>query len=153
MLEGLAVEATSTESCCFSSKSATSVGEARWSGPLELPQCWTAPPHCPQCLPDSSSTLSAGASRQLRYTVSWSVMTLLLPILIASASFVGEWGGELRESRLEAWIRRPLEGGGGGSSTGARGEVWFHSHTADGKRLLLHSFLVGRCTNKSYSNL
>ena len=40
-------------------KSAISVGEARWSGPLELPQCLpTAPLHCLSVPPDSSSTLS-----------------------------------------------------------------------------------------------
>ena len=75
-----------------SCKSAISVGEARWSGPLELPQCRTAPLHSCPVPPDSSCTLSAGASRQLRYTVSWSGMTLLLPILIAAPTFVGEWG-------------------------------------------------------------
>ena len=101
MLEGLAVEAASTgrttgSCCCSCCRSAISVGEARWSGPLGLPQCRTAPLQCP-VPPDSSSTLSAGASRQLRYTVSWSVMTLLLPILLASASFcrgvgMGSWG-------------------------------------------------------------
>ena len=85
MSESLAVEAASTGSCCCSCKSAISVGEARWSGALELPQCRTAPLHCP-VPPDSSSPLSAGASRQLRYTVSW-LVTLLLPILLASASF------------------------------------------------------------------
>ena len=109
MLEGMAGQAASTRPrtgscCCSCCRSAISVGEARWSGPLELPQCRTAPLHCP-VPPDSSSTLSAGASRQLRYTVSWSVMTLLLPILLASASFVGEWDGELRGIRLEAWMK------------------------------------------------
>ena len=148
MLEGLAGQAASTgrrtgSCCCSCCRSAISVGEARWSGPLELPQCLqTAPLHCPsasrqllytvcRCLqiaplhclpvpPDSSSTLSAGASRQLLYTVcrclqtaplhcpsaswqllytvSWLVVTLLLPVLLASASFVGERGGELREA-------------------------------------------------------
>ena len=44
--------------------------------------------------PDSSSTLSAGASRQLLYTVSWLIVTLLLPILFAAPGFVGERGGE-----------------------------------------------------------
>ena len=39
--------------------------------------------------------LSAG---QLRYTVSWLVVILLLPVLLPSASFVGEWDGELREA-------------------------------------------------------
>ena len=64
MLDGLAFEAASTGSCCCSCKSAISVGEARWSGPLGLPQCRTAPLHCPaplHCLPvppDSSATLS-----------------------------------------------------------------------------------------------
>ena len=62
MLEGLAGQAASTGrrtgSCCCSCKSAISVGEARWSGPLELPQCRTAPLHCPS------------ASRQLLYTSS-----------------------------------------------------------------------------------
>ena len=106
MLEGLAGQAASTGSrtgccCCICCKSAISVGGARWSGPLELPQCrWSSvvrsprtasvPPdssstlsagasrqllylHCLPVPPDSSSTLSAGASRQLLYTVSWSV--------------------------------------------------------------------------------
>ena len=45
-----------------------------------------------------SNCLSAG---QLLYTVSWLVVTLLLLVLLPSASFVGEWGGELRE----AWIK------------------------------------------------
>ena len=63
-----------------SCKSAISVGEARWSGPLELPQCQTAPLLCP-VPPDSSSTLSSGRC-----------VTLLLPILLASPAFVGEWG-------------------------------------------------------------
>ena len=66
----------------------------------------TAPLHCLPVPPDSSATLSpvthdssaplsAGASRLLRYTVSW-LVTVLLPILLASASFcrgVG-WGVE-----------------------------------------------------------
>ena len=47
MLEGLAVEAASTGSCSCSCKSAISVDEVRWSGPLELPPCRTAPLHCP----------------------------------------------------------------------------------------------------------
>ena len=65
MLEGLAGQAASTGrktgACYCSCRSAISVGEARWSGPLELPQCRTAPLHCPS------------ASRQLCYTVSWLV--------------------------------------------------------------------------------
>ena len=93
-LEGLASQAASTGrrtgSCCCSCKSAISVGEARWSGPLRLPQCRTAPLHCPSAFrqlfytvsvpPDSSSTLSQcpqtaplhclSAPRQLFYTVS-----------------------------------------------------------------------------------
>ena len=48
-----------TGSCCCSCKSAISVGEAWWSGPLGLPQCRTTPVHCTsastqflsQCLP------------------------------------------------------------------------------------------------------
>ena len=53
MSESLAVEAGSTgrrtgSCCCSCCSSAISVGEARWSGPLELPQCLpTAPLHCP----------------------------------------------------------------------------------------------------------
>ena len=47
MLEGLAVEAASIGSRCCSCKSAISVDEVRWSGPLELPPCRTAPLHCP----------------------------------------------------------------------------------------------------------
>ena len=64
-LEGLAGQAAGagprTGSCCCSCKSAISVGEAWWSGPLGLPQCLrlqTAPLHC------------FSASRQLLYTVS-----------------------------------------------------------------------------------
>ena len=121
MLEGLAGQAASTGrrtgSCCCSCKSAISVGEAWWSGPIGLPQCLrlqTAPLHC------------TSASRQLRYTVpvppgSSSLyqrlhtpplhclpvppdssatlspgrcVTLLLPVLIAAPGFVGERGGE-----------------------------------------------------------
>ena len=87
MLEGLAGKAASigqrTGSCCCSCcTSAVSVGEPGGQVP--------------------SNCLSAG---QLRYTVSWSVMTLLLPILFAAPAFVGEWGGELRGSRLEAWMK------------------------------------------------
>ena len=68
--------------CCSCCRSAISVGEARGSGPLRLPQCWL----CYTALvpPDSSSTLPAGASRHLLYIVSWLVVTLLLPILIAA---------------------------------------------------------------------
>ena len=50
--------------CCCNCKSAISVGEAWWSGPLGLPQCLrlqTAPLHC------------TSAHRQLLYTVSRSV--------------------------------------------------------------------------------
>ena len=65
VLEGLAGQAASTGrrtgSCCCRCKSAISVGEAWWSGPLGLPQCQTAPLHCPS------------ASRQLLYTLSRSV--------------------------------------------------------------------------------
>ena len=101
MLEGLAVEAASTgqrtgSCCCSCCRSGISVGEARWSGPFELPRRRTAPLHCPQCLltaplhclpvpPDSSATLSPGRC-----------VTLLLPILLASASFCRGrgWGVE-----------------------------------------------------------
>ena len=100
MLEGLAGQAASigprTGSCCCSCKSAINVGEARWSGPLGLPQCLrlqTAPLRCisasRQLLytvsvpPDSSSTLSPGRC-----------VTLLLQILIAAPGFVGERVGE-----------------------------------------------------------
>ena len=154
MLEGLAGQAAGagprTGSCCCSCKSAISVGEARWSGPLQLTQCLpTALLHCPQCLqtallhcsvppdssstlpsvpPDSSSTLpSLSASRQLLYTALSASRQLFYTALSASrqlfytalsasrqlstsnpdrsAKFVGEWCGELRESRLEAWIK------------------------------------------------
>ena len=53
MLEGLAGQAASTgrrtgSCCCSCCRSAISVGEARWSGPLEPSQCLpTAPLHCP----------------------------------------------------------------------------------------------------------
>ena len=114
--------------CCSCCSSAITVGEARWSGSprtasvpdssatlsQRLP---TAPLHCLPVPPDSSATLSAGASRQLLYTVCRCLqtaplhclpvppdssttlspgrcVTLLLPILLASARFVGEWGGE-----------------------------------------------------------
>ena len=95
MLEGLAGQAASTgrrtgSCCCTCCRSAISVGEAWWSGPLGLPQCRTAPLHCLSASrqlfytvsvpPDSSSTLSQclptallnclSASRQLFYTVS-----------------------------------------------------------------------------------
>ena len=77
--------------CCSCCRSAISVGEARCSGPLELPQCRTAPLHCPS------------ASRRLLYTVCRCLQTaplhcllvgvsLLLSILLAAARFVGEWG-------------------------------------------------------------
>ena len=98
MLEGLAGQAASTgrrtgSCCCSCCRSAISVGESRWSGPLGLPQCRTAPLHCPSpsrqlfytvsVPPDSSSTPSQclqtaplhclSASRQFLYTVSRSV--------------------------------------------------------------------------------
>ena len=62
MLEGLAVEAASTgwrtgSCCCSCCRSAISVGEARWSGPLELPQCRTAPLHCPSTSQQLLSTV------------------------------------------------------------------------------------------------
>ena len=101
-----------TGSCCCSCTSAISVGEARWSGPLELPQCrWNSVVRSP------SNCLSA---RQLRYTVpsaSWQLLytvcrclqTAPLHCLLVgcdsstsnparSTSFVGEHGGELREA-------------------------------------------------------
>ena len=61
--------------------------------------CYTVP-----VPPDSFSTLSAGASRQLRYTVSWLVVTLLLPILLASARLCRGAGVVSKGSRLEAWM-------------------------------------------------
>ena len=66
MSESLAVQAASTgrrtgSCCCSCCRSAISVGEARWSGPLEQPQCPpTAPLHCLPVPLDSSSTLSPG---------------------------------------------------------------------------------------------
>ena len=129
MLEGLAGQAASTgprtgSCCCSCCRSAISVGEARWPDPLELPHCrWSSVVRSPSnCLsagqlrytvpvpPDSSSTLSAGASRQLLYTVCRcpqtaplhcllvSMWLFLFPILLASARLVGERGGELREA-------------------------------------------------------
>ena len=101
--------------CCSCCRSAISVGELGGRVPSnclsarQLRYTVSVPPDSSTTLspvpPDSSSSLSAGASRQLRYTVSWSVMTFLLPILLASTSFVGEWGGELRGSSLEAWMK------------------------------------------------
>ena len=84
VLEGLAGQAVGagprTESCCCSYKSAISVGEAWWSVPSDCLSArqlhYTVSVH-----PDSSATLSPG----------WYV-TLLLPILLASARFVGKWG-------------------------------------------------------------
>ena len=102
MSESLAVEAAGTGrrtgSCCCSCKSAISVGEARWSGPLELPQCRTAPLHCPQCLPTAPlHCLLVGV--RLFYFQSCS------PAPAFVGEWDGEWDGELRESRLEAWMK------------------------------------------------
>ena len=130
MLEGLAVEAASTRRrtgfCCCSCKSAAqvklggqvpsnclSVGEARWSGPHQTASVLDSsatlspvpPLHCLPVPPDSSATLSAGASRQLLYTVSWLVVTLLLPVLLASARFCRGAGWGVEGSRLEAWMK------------------------------------------------
>ena len=61
--ESLAVEAASTgrrtgSCCCSCCRSAISVGEARWSGPLELPQCrWSSVVRSP------SNYLSVGEAR------------------------------------------------------------------------------------------
>ena len=91
MLEGLAGQAASTgrriASCCCSCKSAVSVGEARWSGPLELPQPAEPLRYTVPVLPDSSSTLSPGRC-----------VTLLLPILLASARFCRGAGWGVREA-------------------------------------------------------
>ena len=86
-----------TGSCCCSCKSAISVGEAWWSGPLGLPQCRTTPVHCTSAStqflytvsvpPDSSSTLSPG----------WCV-TLLLPVLLAAARICRRAGWGVREA-------------------------------------------------------
>ena len=103
MLEGLAGQAASTgprtgSCCCSCCRSAISVGEARWPDPLELPQCrWSSVVRSPSnCLsagqlrytvqvpPDSSSTLSAGASRQLLYTVCRCPQTAPLHCLLVS---------------------------------------------------------------------
>ena len=99
VLEGLADQAAGagprTGSCCCSCcRSATSVGEARWSGPprtasvpnssAPLSQCLlTAPLHCLPVPPDSSATLSLGRC-----------VTLLLPILLAG---VGKQVGSMDE--------------------------------------------------------
>ena len=115
MLEGLAGQAASTGrrtgSCCRSCKSAISVGEAWWSGPLGLPQCLrlqTAPLHCTSASrqllytvpapPHTSSTLSAGASRQLLYTVSWSVCDSSTSNPDRSARFCRGAGWGVREA-------------------------------------------------------
>ena len=75
LLEGLVGQAASTGrrtgSCCCSCKSAISVGEAWWSGPLGLPQCLrlqTAPLHCTS----TSGQLLYTVCRQLLYTLSTS---------------------------------------------------------------------------------
>ena len=73
--------------------------------PIELPQCRTAPLHCLPVPPDSSSTLSAGASRQLLYTVSRLVVTPLLPILFAVPAFAGEWGKQVGSMDEEPEVR------------------------------------------------
>ena len=109
---GLAVEAASTgrrtgSCCCSCCRSAISVGEARWSGPLELPQCRTAPLHCPQCLPtaplhclpvppDSSATLSPGRS-WLFYFQSCS----------QAPAFVGEWGWGVEGKQVGSMDEEP----------------------------------------------
>ena len=89
--ESLAVQAASTgprtgSCCCSCCRSAISVGEARWSRPVELPQCRTAPLHCPS------------ASRQLLYTVSRLVCDSSTSNPDRSARFVGERCGDLREA-------------------------------------------------------
>ena len=95
MLEGLAGQAASTgrrtgSCCCSCCRSAISVGEARWSGPLRLPQCRTAPLHCPS------------ASRQLLYTVSWSVCDSSTSNPARRARFCRGAGWGDGGSRLEA---------------------------------------------------
>ena len=128
MLEGLAGQAASagprTGSCCCSCKSAISVGETRclsagqlcYTVPVlpdsfsTLFQCLqTAPLLCPPVPPDSFSTLYPGASRRLFYTVSvppdssstlspGRCVTLLLPVLLASARFCRGAGWGVREA-------------------------------------------------------
>ena len=99
MLEGLAGQAASTgrrtgSCCCSCCRSAISVDKARWSGTLELTQCWTVLLNCLLVPPDSSSTLSPGRC-----------VTLLLPILLASARFCRGVGWGVEGSRLEAWMK------------------------------------------------
>ena len=124
MLEGLAGQAASTgprtgSCCCSCCRSAISVGEARWPDSLELPQCrWSSVVRSPSnCLsagqlrytvpvpPDSSSTLSAGASRQLLHTVSWLVCdsSISNPARKRQVGRGAGWGVE--GSRLEAWMK------------------------------------------------
>ena len=110
MLEGLAGQAASTgrrtgSCCCSCCRSAISVGEARWSGPLELPQCLqTAPLHCLPVPPDSSATLS-----QCLRTAP--LHCLLVGCDSSTSSLARKrqlcrgagWGVE--GSRLEAWMK------------------------------------------------
>ena len=119
-LARLRVPGQLTGSCCCSCKSAISVGETRclsagqlcYTVPVlpdsfsTLFQCLqTAPLLCPPVPPDSFSTLYPGASRQLFYTASvppdssstlspGRCVTLLLPVLLASARFCrgAAWG-------------------------------------------------------------
>ena len=101
--EGLAGQAAGAgprtgSRCCSCCRSAISVGEARWSGPLELPQCLpTAPLHCPS------------ASRQLRYTVSWSMCDSSTSNPTRSARLcrgaVWEWGKQVGSMDEESQVR------------------------------------------------
>ena len=111
MLEGLAVEAASTGqrtgSCCCSCKSAISVDEAWWSGPLELPLCQTAPLHCPS------------TSWQLLSTVCRCLQTAPLHCLLVglwlsyfqscsqAPGFVGKRRGELRGKQVGSMNEEP----------------------------------------------
>ena len=112
MSESLAVEAVSTgrrtgSCCCSCCRSAISVGETRWSGPHRTASVPDSSATLSPVPPDSSSPLSAGASRQLLYTVSWSVMTLLLTILIAAPGFVGEWGWGIEGKQVGSMDEEP----------------------------------------------
>ena len=87
--------------CCSCCRSAISVGEAWWSGPLKLPQCQTAPLHCPSASQQLLYTVPVPPDRSSTLFPGWCV-TLLLPILLASTRFWRGAGVGSEGSRLEA---------------------------------------------------